>query len=136
MLKKWIEFFLYEGKEDEKMKVLLTDGTIKKAHEEYQKFTADEKMQRLYDARWKQMMDYNSLMASARREGLEQGFEEGIEKGIEKGIKKGIEKGIAEGEYKGGLKTARRMLEAGLSVDDIAKLTTLSLQEIEKLKEN
>lgn len=89
-------------------------------------------MQRLYDARWKQMMDYNFLMASARKEGLEQGFQEGLEKGIEKGV----EIGIAEGEYNGRLKTARRMLEAGFSVDDIAKLTILSLQEIEKLKEN
>jgi len=30
MLKKWIEFFIYEGKEGEKMKVLLIDETIKK----------------------------------------------------------------------------------------------------------
>ncbi len=139
MLKKWIEFFIYEGKEDEKMKVLLTDNFINKAHEQYKKFTADEQMQIIYDARWKQMMDYNSLMASARKEGLEQGraegIEQGIEEGIEKGIEQGIEKGIEKGIFQGKLETAKNMLNAGLEVEKVAQFTDLPLEVFRKLSD-
>jgi len=110
MSKKWIEFFIYEGKEKEKMIVLLNDDTIKKAHEQYTKFTADEQMQRIYETRWKDMIDRNSLLETGRREGK------------------------TEGKIEGKIEAAKSMLADGLSIETIMKYTSLTREEIEKLK--
>ena len=53
--------------------------------------------------------------------------QEGIEQGIDQGIGKGIEKDKIE--------TAGRMLAKGFSVEDIAEITTLSVEVIEKLRD-
>jgi len=91
------------------MKVLLTDETIKKAHEQYSRFTADEQMQRIYDARWKDMLDRNSLFETGRRDGMKEGIE------------------------KGKIEDAQRMLAEGFGVDIISKITGLKEEEIKKL---
>ena len=63
-------------------------------------------------------------------------LEEGIEKGIEKGIEQGIQRGKLEGAHEKALETARAMLNKDYSVNDIAELTGLSIQEIESLRQN
>ncbi|MFV8829563.1 transposase [Alkalihalobacterium sp. APHAB7] len=50
----------------------------------------------------------------------------GFDKGVEKGFNKGIEKGIE--------KVAKQMLLKGFTTKDIQDLTSLSVEEIEKLK--
>ncbi len=45
----------------------------------------------------------------------------------------GIQAGIAQGSYQTKLETAKKLLEIGLSVENIAKATGLSKEEIEKL---
>ena len=64
-------------------------------------------------------------------------FEEkrGMEKGMEIGMAKGMEKGIAKGMEKEKLATAHRLLSMGLSDEQVATATELSLEEIQKLKE-
>jgi len=59
----------------------------------------------------KSEMDWRSRMADARREGREEGLEEGI------------------------LITARNALEEGASVDFVQKITGLSFDAIERLKD-
>ena len=49
------------------------------------------------------------------------------------GIQEGIQAGIAQGFTDGIMQTAKKLLEIGLSVEDIAKATGLSKEEIEKL---
>jgi predicted transposase/invertase (TIGR01784 family) len=71
--------------------------------------------------RLKGIMDYTSDMESAREKGHEEGREEGREVGRK------------EGEAIGFIKTARKMKELGLSLNDIAETTGLSLREIEEL---
>ncbi|WP_028992089.1 Rpn family recombination-promoting nuclease/putative transposase [Thermoanaerobacter thermocopriae] len=56
-----------------------------------------------------------------------------IEKGIEKGIKKGIEKGIEKGKKEGKIAVAKKLLEKGMDIDEIAEITELSKEEIKKL---
>lgn len=71
------------------------------------------------------------------KQGIEQGIEKGIEKGIEqdieKGIEQGIEKGIEKGIVKGVIQVAQKMLQEGITVDVISKITGLTIEEIEKL---
>ena len=55
------------------------------------------------------------------------------QKGIEKGIEKGIQKGIQKGKREEAIAIAREMKKAGVPVEQIARFTKLSVEEIEKL---
>ena len=57
----------------------------------------------------------------------------GRQKGREEGRKEGIQEGIAQGFTDGIMQTAKKLLEIGLSIENIAKATGLSREEIEKL---
>ena len=65
--------------------------------------------------------------------GYERGMEEGMKKGVEQGVEEGKKQGLVEGERTANLRTAKRMKEKGLGMDDIAEITGLSHREIEKL---
>jgi predicted transposase/invertase (TIGR01784 family) len=54
------------------------------------------------------------------------------EKGIEKGMKKGLEKGITQGK----LAVARGLIKMNMSPADIAKVTGLSIDEINAIDLN
>ena len=58
-----------------------------------------------------------------------------LEKGREEGMAKGMEIGIAKGMEKEKLTTARRLLSMGLSDEQVATVTELPLEEIQKFKE-
>ncbi|MCM1371302.1 MAG: hypothetical protein NC181_05410, partial [Clostridium sp.] len=60
---------------------------------------------------------FNSRMSEATRKGLEQGLEQGLERGIKQ---RNIE-------------IAKNMLEEGSTIDFIAKVTELPIDQIEKL---
>ena len=68
----------------------------------------------------------------------QQWYAEGMEKGIEKGIEKGMEKGKSYGKLQGigqGIETvAKKMLAEDMALDLIVKVSGLSLDDIEKLK--
>ena len=57
-------------------------------------------------------------------------YELGIEQGIEQGIEKGIEQGIQKGEFKNKLETARKMQEEGFSIEQIVRITGLTLADL------
>ncbi|MGL9719204.1 MAG: Rpn family recombination-promoting nuclease/putative transposase, partial [Wolbachia sp.] len=69
----------------------------------------------------------------------EQRLDDATEKGKKEGIQIGHEKGRAEGREEGrkerDIEVARNLLKAGVSVNLIAESTSLSLDEIERLKE-
>ncbi|MEE0340210.1 MAG: hypothetical protein UD286_02665 [Bacteroidales bacterium] len=56
------------------------------------------------------------------------------EKGLAEGRKEGREEGLAEGEAKKSLEIAKKMLEMGLSVEQITEATGLSEEKVLKLK--
>ena len=58
---------------------------------------------------------------------------EGIAEGKEIGMKEGMEKGRAEGKHEANTETAQRLLAMGLSVEQVAKATQLSLEIIKNL---
>jgi predicted transposase/invertase (TIGR01784 family) len=61
-------------------------------------------------------------------------YQEGVEKGLERGIEKGIEKGKAEGIRKRNIEIAKSLLDV-LDDETIAKKTTLSIEEVKKLRD-
>ena len=60
-------------------------------------------------------------------------MEKGMEKGKEEGIAEGMEKGRAEGKHEANTETAQRLLAMGLSAEQVAKATQLSLEIIKNL---
>ena len=58
---------------------------------------------------------------------------EGIAIGEKLGEERGISLGITQGEHKKAVETARKLIDLGLPQDQIALVTGLSVEEIEKL---
>ena len=94
----------------------------------------DEKERARYDEALKIYRDYygtiNSAKRQGRKEGEEKGRAEGLAEGIEKGKVEGKAEGLAEGKAK--LRTAAHgMKDLGIPIENIAKITGLTPEEIE-----
>jgi predicted transposase/invertase (TIGR01784 family) len=89
------------------------------------KFSADEEARLEYEKHEMWRMDYAATMRNATRKGMEKGLAEGLEKGMEKGVEKG--------ESKNKIETARKMKSKGYSFTEIADITGLTEEEIEKI---
>lgn len=74
-----------------------------------------------YDESIKVYRDNLATISFAENKGLKRGREEGLKEGIEKGRKEGI------------LSVARNLRSGGMSVEAIAAVTGLSIEEIEQL---
>ena len=67
--------------------------------------------------------------------GFTEGEKQGHETGFAEGKKQGHETGFAEGALLNSIETARRMLRSGkFSPEEIADISGLPIEEIEKLK--
>ena len=105
----------------------------------YAKLTKEERT--MYDISLKRKWDAEAVRMY--QEGLEEqlgGLEKQLEEArreaekAEKEAKKAIVSAEAQGEHKKAIETALRLKEMGLPLDQIAKGTGLSIEEIEKLK--
>lgn len=74
------------------------------------------------------------LEERGRKEGVLQGMKAGMEKGLQKGRKEGRNEGRNEGQQEATERIARAMLEDGQEPSQVAKLTGLSLQQLDKLQ--
>ncbi|GAA3412703.1 hypothetical protein ACFFNY_33140 [Paenibacillus hodogayensis] len=91
------------------------DPIIAKTEERLEWLSSDEETIRLYEAREHSLIERNSLIAE--------------------GEARGEAKGEAKGEARGIAKAARAMLIEGIDMTVIAKVTGLSVAEIERLAE-
>ncbi|MCP4162960.1 MAG: hypothetical protein GY760_23100 [Deltaproteobacteria bacterium] len=107
-LEKWAFFFKREGleSEEEKMKILIkNDPVMKHAHNNYEKFRADDELLQVYEAREKRLHDEATRLSDALEEGRQKGF----------------------------MESAKKMKKLGVSTNIICKSTGLTEKEIEKL---
>ena len=88
---------------------------------------------RAYDKFWDSVSVERTLIDDSYQKGKEKGKEEGIAEGMEMGIRQGMEKGKAEGKHEANTETAQRLLAMGLSAEQVAKATQLSLEIIKNL---
>ena len=100
---------------------------IKKAIGELEQVSGDEKIRRIAELKEKYIRDEQASLEYAKDEGYKTGKEEGMKAGIEEGMKAGRNEGKNE--------IVKNMLKENLSIDLISRLTSLSQEEIEKLKE-
>ncbi|GHT95847.1 hypothetical protein FACS1894141_5200 [Spirochaetia bacterium] len=90
---------------------------------EIKRLSWSERRRMIADAREKLRRDNAAIMAYAKEQGLEEGRTEGRVEGLAEGKAEGIAEGIA--------KTAQRMKEDGVPMEQISKYTGLGPEEIE-----
>ena len=73
--------------------------------------------------------DYDTDIAVQRKEAFDDGFSAGEERGRNEGISIGLSQGVQQAK----LETAKNALTMNLPVEQVAILTGLSVEEIEKL---
>ena len=98
-------------------------------HFPFENITFNRKQQNQYEKSLKYYRDLKNVTDTAFFEGKEEGLAEGFEMGKDEGIEIGIELG----ETKATKRTAKNMKEEGIPIPTIAKITGLSIEEIEQL---
>jgi len=125
-LRQWLDFICNKRKGEIEMAVKENEK-IAKASQEWEYLRGDEAVKRMAFLKEKWERDWNSSMRSAK--------EIGMEKGIKEGIKEGIKKGKKEGKIEEKKEIAIKMIHEKIDEEIISKVTNLSLDEIEKLKD-
>ena len=65
-----------------------------------------------------------------RAEGMAEGMKKGMKKGMEKGMAKGMARGKVEGRAEGRAEMFRTMYRKGMSVEQIAEMTSTDMEEV------
>ena len=101
--------------EDKEVRSMLakTSPIFKLLNEKIEEITRSPEEERFFDSRMKMRSDILGEM--------ELNYNEGLAKGLEKGI------------YSKAIETAKKLISMNLSIENIAKATGLSKEEIEKL---
>ncbi|MDR0622776.1 MAG: hypothetical protein LBJ61_13030, partial [Deltaproteobacteria bacterium] len=97
------------------------------------KFVEDYGMNIDYNSTFEEMLQEKGIQKGieiGQEKGIQKGIEIGQEKGIQIGQEKGLQKGIEIGIEKGVLDMAKSMLENGLTIELIAKITKLKKKQI------
>ena len=154
----WLRFLTeIDGRTREIPQELLDNPEIKKAVDQIEQSAFNDAQLLGYDEFWDAVRVEKTLVSDALKEGMEKGLAEGMEKGLaegmekgmEKGMKKGMEKGMekgraeglvegqakgrAEGERNKQIEIARKMKQAGMDAETIARLTGLATDDIDVL---
>ena len=142
----WLRFLTeIDGRTREIPQELLDNPEIKKAVDQIEQSAFNDAQLLGYDEFWDAVRVEKTLVSDALKEGMEKGLAEGMEKGMEKGMAEGraegraeglVEgqaKGRAEGERNKQIEIARKMKQAGMDAETIARLTGLATDDIDVL---
>ena len=113
----WMMFFDNPNKK-EVIRIMAENKNIRKAIEELEQVSGDEKIQRIAELREKAIRDEKAAMAYAKEHGYKEGYEEGYEEGIEQ---KRIE-------------IVKKMIKKNMDLEDIQEIVGLKKEEIAKIK--
>ena len=94
---------------------------LRKAKEEYGKFNQDEHEKYIAELRDRYVREKKTS------------YVEGVEERIKQGIELGRAEGIKKGEKETLIKTAKKLLKVGMSIEEISEITELTKEEIKKL---
>ena len=114
-LEQWMQFI--SQKDEKEVELAMKENEeIKKANEEYEYLTGDEAERRLALLREEAIRDEKTMLKGSREEG--------------------IEIGRKEGKKENKIEIAKNMLKERMDIRTISRLTNLTIEEIENLKEN
>lgn len=124
-LEKWLLFIKTEDSEV-RTQLAQENPVMAKANEVMNTFYLDDKERERYMAAGRDESDRISMIHESERKGLEQGMRQGLEQGIQRGKQEGFKEGL----HQKAVETAKNLLTIGLSMEDIAKATGLSREEV------
>ena len=156
----WLRFIGATNKEERKM-IATKSPVLQMLNEKIDVLTLSPTERKLYESRMKLKSDITTISETQFSAGVERGKSLGLAEGKSLGLAEGKSLGLAEGEARGkslglaegkslglaegkslglaegsrqkALETARNLLVIGLSIDNIAKATGLTVQEVETL---
>ena len=126
-LDKWF-YILKNMSQMEKIPRYLNKGIFQKLFKIAEVSKLTEEQRKIYESNLKAKRDYMATIEFARKEGGEEGRQEGRDEGRQEGREEGRQENLKEK-----LAIALELKETGMSVDQISKITKLSIEEIEKL---
>jgi predicted transposase/invertase (TIGR01784 family) len=71
-------------------------------------------------------------MQKGMQQGMQKGMQQGMQKGMQQGMQQGMHKGMQQGMHKKEIEIVKKALKAGFSIESIAMLSGLSIDEIRK----
>ena len=126
----WLRFLTeIDGRTREIPQELLDNPEIKKAVDQIEQSAFNDAQLLGYDEFWDAVRVEKTLVSDALKEGMEKG----MEKGRAEGLVEGQAKGRAEGERNKQIEIARKMKQAGMDAETIARLTGLATDDIDVL---
>ena len=114
----WL-LFLDDPETEEVKEIMEKNEDVKEAVIEVRKLSQDEQLQREAELREKAIMDEKAIYQAGLDNGKEEGRAEGEKIGHTKAIKE----------------MAKKLLKQDMKIETIAEITGLTIEEIEKLKE-
>ena len=133
----WLRFIGATNKEERAM-IATMSPVLQMLNEKIDVLTLSPTERKLYESRMKLKSDITTISETQFSAGVERGLVEGKSLGLAEGKSLGLAEGkslgLAEGSRQKALETARNLLVIGLSIENIAKATGLTVQEVETLK--
>ena len=138
--------FLDNPNKEEVVQIMGENEHIRKAIDELEQVSGDEKLRRIAELREKAIRDEQAAMAYAKEHGYNDGYEEGKKEGREQGREEGRKEGRKEGRDEGRkegreegkkqnqLEIAKKLLQEDMKLEKIAEITSLSIEEIKQIK--
>ena len=128
-IEKWL-LFIKTNKDGVRDELATGNTAMQKANEALRHFYLTDEDRRAYLIVSQAMSDRASIIGESTRTGLQQG----IQQGLQQGLQQGIEKGREEGSHSKAIETAKKLLDMGLQLENIAIATGLTQDEIKQLK--
>ena len=110
----------------------LQDRIFKKVFDQAEIAKYSDLERRQYEESKKVFWDNYSVMKTATDKGRAEGRAEGLAEGEAKGRAEGLTEGEAKGRDEERKENARKMKKKGFAVEDIADITGLSIEDIER----
>lgn len=123
-----MQFIIQRNKTEVEL-AMKENKAIKKANEEYEYLIGDEEERRLAYLIDKNKKDQNTQIAGAIEKGLRRGLQQGRKQGRKEGVEQGRKEGGEQGK-KAMLETAQKLLNKGMSVEEVQEITNLTAEEM------
>ena len=133
---RWIAYFSKKLTDTDREELGKVDMAIAQAFKAETVFTQSDYERRAYNQRLKAILDYNSGLSAAKREGIAEGFRDGEAKGFRDGEAKGKAEGFRDGKAEGVvymLKVAE-LIKAGQSDAEIARVLDVPGEQITSMR--
>ena len=128
----WLRFIGATNRKERAM-IATMSPVLQMLNEKIDVLTLSPTERKLYESRMKLKSDITTISETQFSAGVERGKSLGLAEGKSLGLAEGKSLGLAEGSRQKAFETAHNLLVMGLSIDNIAKATGLTVQEVETL---